>query len=357
MKDLIQLKVSEILNQINHMAKSESKSTGFCIGNTKKINSTGMYFSPVRNSNRLVAGSVIVYSVDQARDVATYVDGKVDYILIDTEKKISPELYGSENVGNVERAVREVVKYSKILTYKGNDLTVDALERFVVELLSTNPRGLGGKKATIVGAGNIGSKLALKLVERGMNVILVRRDAVKLNSIVNALNIIKPAETIASVMGELDALNAVRDSNIVIGLTNGDAVITAEMIDLISPNTILLDAGKGCFQAAAIEQAEANGFNIYRADVRVGFEGHVSMAMDADSINYRGFGRRTIEGISIVSAGLLAKKEECVVNDIHNPTAVFGLADGSGDFIRNLSDAQFEKIKIIETYIAKQLNR
>lgn len=343
--------INNIVLEVNSLAQLEGKFTGFCIGNTRKINATGLYFSPIRKSSKLVAGSAIVYDVSQAIRVARAVDGKVNYVLIDTEKKISTELYGSNNVGNVERAVRETVKKSRILTYKGNDLTVDSIENLIVQILSNYPRGLSGKNAAIIGAGNVGSKLALKLVERGMNVSLIRRDKLKLNVIVNALNIIKPLETMATVTAGVDNLSVADGADLLIGLTPGVPVITAAMIDLLSAGAIVIDGGKGCCESEAIMRADEKNINIYRADIRPGFEGHIGMALETERIVNNALGRTKFDGVSVVSGGLLARSDEIVVDSVTDPISVFGVANGMGDFVRILDKKQEQSLQVVRTYI------
>jgi hypothetical protein len=350
--------VGLIVAEVQRLARAEGKLTGFCIGNTRKINETGLYFSPVRKTSRLVAGSAIVYDVDQAVAVARAVDGQVDYVLVDTEKKISPELYGAENVGNVERAVRETVKQSSVLTYKGNDLTVDSVENLIVQILSTFPRGLSGKKAAIIGAGNVGSKLALKLVERGMDVALLRRDAAKLQTIVAALNFIKPAETIATVSAAPNALTAAQGAHLLVGLTQGTPVLTAAMVDALAPGAVLLDGGKGCCEVDAIARAQALDIPIYRADIRPGFEGHMGMVLETERIVKTALGRAVFDGVPVVSGGLLARADEVVVDSIADPRAAFGLGNGLGDFVRVFTDAQTQRLQTVRDYIqTRQHNR
>lgn len=343
--------IDKIVLEVKKLARLENKLTGFCIGNTRKINSTGLYFSPLRKTSRLIAGSVIVYDVNQAEAVAHAVDGKVDYILIDTEKKISTKLYGPDNVGNVERSVREIVKRSRLLTYKGNDLTVDSIENLIVQILSTYPRGLSGKKAAIIGAGNVGSKLALNLVERGMDVSLIRRDRVKLAAIVTALNIIKPAETIAMVSAGADNLSISQGADLLVGLTQGTPVITMAMVDSLAPDAVLVDGGKGCCEPKAIWRAQERDIPIYRADIRPGFEGHISMALETERIVTYAMGRSEFDGVPVVSGGLLACLNEVVVDSITDPNVVFGLADGLGDFVRSLDANQVERLQIVDNFI------
>lgn len=343
--------IEKIVLEVNKLARLENKLTGFCIGNTRKINSTGLYFSPLRKTSKLIAGSAIVYDVSQAVAVARAVDGRVDYVLIDTEKKISSELYGTDNVGNVERAVRETIKKARVLTYKGNDLTVDSIENLIVQILSTYPRGLSGKKAAIIGAGNVGSKLALKLVERGMDVSLMRRNKVKLAAIVTALNIIKPPETIAKVSAGEDNLSSAQDADLLVGLTQGTPVITMAMIDVLAPGAVMLDGGKGCCEPEAIGRALEKNIPIYRADIRPGFEGHMSMALETERIVEYALGRTVFDGVPVVSGGLLAGPNEVVVDSISDPHAIFGIANGLGDFIRILDNDQAHRLQVVHNYI------
>lgn len=345
-----------IVERVLKQATEQGKLSGFCIGNTRKVNESGLYFSPLRVTARMVAGSVIVYDIDQAQWIAEQVDGRVDYIFVDTEKKVALHNFDNEktSVGNVEREVRETVKTSKVLTYKGNDLTVDSIENFIVQLVSAHPRGLGGKKGVIIGAGNIGSKLALKLVERGMDITITRRDPAKLEAIVNALNVIKPPATLATVRGTVDNLEAAQGADLLIGLTEGISAITAQMVDAVNVGAFLLDGGKGCFSTDAIERARLRALPIYRADVRPGFEGHSAMALATEEMCAKGVGRIEIEGVSMISGGLLGSLNEVVVDSIHHPKRVFGVANGLGDFVRTLDADQLDAVKTIQTHIEKR---
>jgi hypothetical protein len=282
------------------------------------------------------------------------VDGRVDYVLVDTEKKISTELYGPDNVGNVERAVSETVKHSRVLTYKGNDLTVDSIENLIVQILSTYPRGLSGKRAAIIGAGNVGSKLALKLVERGMDVSLIRRDRVKLDAIVYALNIIKPAETIAKVTAGEDNISIAQGADLLVGLTQGTPVITKGMIDALAHGALLLDGGKGCCEPEAIWRAQEKNIPIYRADIRPGFEGHIGMILETEHIIENTLGRAVFDGVPVVSGGLLAAPDEVVVDSIADPRYIFGIANGLGDFIREHDNSQVQRLKSVRNYILRK---
>ena len=89
--------VNRTIEQVVQTAKVEGKLTGFFIGNTAKIDSYGLYFTPIRNTSIMIAGGVIVYSEKQAIDIAKAVDEKVQYILVDEEKKFQMKCLYLEN--------------------------------------------------------------------------------------------------------------------------------------------------------------------------------------------------------------------------------------------------------------------
>lgn len=336
--------LERVLEDVRGAAEREGKKTGFCIGNTTKKIDLDYFFTPIRNTSFCVCGSVIIDRVLIADEIAAAIDGKVDYIFVDTEKKISPERYGENDAGNVERTIRKTVTHSKIFAYKGNDLIVDAIDTFLAQKISWDERGIGGKKIAIIGAGNVGFKLALKLIERGANVFVVRRDRKKLSAITRALNYIKPQSTMASIRGTTDIRTAVRDAAVVIGLTPGTGDIMVSMIKEAQPGALLIDGGKGSFSAAAVEQAEKSGMLIYRSNIIASFEGQVAMLLKMEELMQQQSGRTLLHGMSVVAGGVVGKKGEIVVDDLEDPKQILGIADGSGDFNRNPSKEEISKV-------------
>ena len=66
----------------------------------------------------------------------TVIVGKVDFILVDIEKKVISR--DKNEYINIERSVKDEIKKSKIFTYKGNDLTVQACETLINYICITN---------------------------------------------------------------------------------------------------------------------------------------------------------------------------------------------------------------------------
>lgn len=344
-RDALLRELAAIHAEVVRIAKKANKKTGFCIGNTAQKIDSDYFFTPVRNTEKCVCGSVIIDCVLAGEVIVRELDGRVDYLLVDTEKKISPELYGSHDAGNVERMVRSVAKRSRILTFKGNDLTVDAIDAFLAQLIVSDVRGLGGKKVAIIGAGNIGFKLALKLTERGANVVLARRNTKILDVIVKALNYVKPRSTIAKISGTSDVSDAMEKADIVVGLTPGTRDITVSMIEKIKPGAVLIDAGKGSFDPEALRHAQSRGMQMYRASIAPSFEGQVAMLLRQEEVLSSEMGTREVDGIRFVSGSILGADGDIVVDNVFSPTRIYGIANGCGDFKRqNLTGEDHKKI-------------
>lgn len=171
------------------------------------------------------------------------------------KKKIPKKNALGGELANVERVVREAVSRSTLWVYKGNDLSVEAVDGLLTYLTKNSVRGIGGKKIAILGAGNVGSKLALKLVERGAHVVVTRRNKQALNIITKALNYIKPIYTQANVVGMTDNQKAAQGADVLIGASRGTPVITAKIVRNLRPGAIIVDVGKGALYTDAIKTA------------------------------------------------------------------------------------------------------
>jgi len=211
-------------------------------------------------------------------------------------------------------------------------------------------RGIGGKKIAVLGAGNIGTKISLLMVERGAKVFLTRKNFKKLNGTVETLNSIKPIYTREKVNPVKDNFKAIRSADIIIGATNGKPVISKRMLLQLSRKTIIIDVGKGTLHKDALSYAVKCGINIYRVDVSAALNGFINKSLMIENMNLEKLGRRKIFGETIVSGGLLGNFEEIIVDDIRKPKFVYGLSDGNGDFLRNLNKGQRRKILKIRKY-------
>ena len=195
--------------------------------------------------------------------------------------------------------------------------------------------------------GNIGFKLALKLVESGTNVELVRRDMGRGRLMADVIDITKPKSTMATAHYNSDPLQAVLFSDAIIGCTDGTPVITWEMIQSIKPNGLVIDVGKGSIFKKAVTKAIKHEIPIIRCDISSAIDGLISIIQRNKQIVEKEMGRREIEkGVFVVSGGQLGKYGDIVVDNYMKPNQIFGVADGTGDIKKDLSDQ--ENINILK---------
>ena len=312
---------------------NKKKKLAFLIGNTIKIDKGNYYFTPPRITDKLVVFGIIVFNESIAIDVCKFLDGKVDIIFVDAEKKIFPKKNGAP--GNIERRVREEIKKSKIFIYKGNDLTVDSVDLIVSQYFNKDLRGVAGKKIGIIGSGNIGSKIALYMTELGAKVYLDRRNKKKLKCIVDAINYLKPTNTKEKAV-IADKISASKNSDVLIGSSDGKPVINSKMIDMLKKDSIIIDAGKGTLTQEAIKRANDRKISIFRVDIFPSLEGLISKTFSMEKKISKLLKKKRIKNINIFNTGKLGSYGDLIVDDIDKISIVYGVCDGKGDFLRKV---------------------
>jgi hypothetical protein len=326
-------KAKELALEIAEVAKNEEKISVFTIANTAKVDNPKIFFPPSRYTPLAISGNVILSSTKDAKKIIKAIDGIVDIILVDTENKMG-------DLKNLETLIRNETNVSEVLTTKVNDLTVES--ELVIPLIN--------KRAAIIGTGNIGSKLALKLVEHGVHVTISRRNKNSMEKIVEAIKVIQPQNTTGTIAGVTDNLKAAEDADILIGFTLGIEIINSKMVEAMNSQGIIIDGGIGTIFPEAVELAGRKGIKVLRIDIRAGFAGALTTILETKKIIESIMGRRKFVDTSIVAGGIIGQKGEVVVDNISNPTRVIGVANGKGGVIRNPTDPilkrNLEKIKV-----------
>ncbi len=283
---------------------SFDKRTVFSIATTSKQEEIP-YLTPVRVCKDFVLSGCVIFDQKILPMLLKEIDGAVDIILVDSEKKIPFHIYDDiENEKNLEQTVGCVetgtisktcfqhLSISKVFEFKPNDLTVNAAWTFLSHRLNF----LSGKRISILGAGNIGSKLALKLVECGAEVHIYRRDSYKGYQISHGLNLIKPEGVIATVQFHENILKTTFMSDVLIGATNGHPVIDKDVVRSVKKNCLIVELGKNNFTKDGLESAVTNSIEIYRTDISPAIESYVYEVLKMQDISQHT--RRRCSGVA-----------------------------------------------------------
>ena len=334
------------INTVIKLAKKEKKQIAFFIGNTKKNDKALFYITPIRLTENYVYFGVIVYDDLTAKEIAKKVDGKVNLIFVDTEKKtFKGTKFNKKNIVNTEKTIKENIKKSYLRFYKGNDLTVNAAENLIEARYKKEIRNISGKKILIFGTGNIGFKLGLRLIERGAAVYLFRRNKEKLKKICELINFIKPKGTDIKAKAIFKLNNDFKKYDVIVFTADSTETIKLKSKKIFKKGVLLIDVGKGMFDQKSLAVLNENKQLVHRLDVTPNLNTLIEETHTIKKFSNKKFKILKKGKFVFVSPGLLGSKDSLIVDDPINPKKIYGLCDGQGDFIR-LNNLEKQKIII-----------
>ena len=248
--------------------------------NTSKDNKK-IHLAPLRQVEDILIFGIIVYSTDQLKNLNKVFDNSVKVIFVDTEKKI-PYKIGNKfkknylvankkrilsnefiEFGNLPTVLKSGIKKIPIIEFKPNDLTVE----HAWKMIRGHFKILSKKKIAIFGAGNIGFKLGLKLVESGVNVKLFRRNIEKCMHLSNTINLVKPTSTLAESSFSDSPISACYNTDAIIACANEKSVIKKDYLKSMKPKGLIIDLGKGNLDKQSVIYAKNRKIKILRCDI------------------------------------------------------------------------------------------
>ena len=332
-------KLQVLLNDIHKISKKEKKSRAFIISNTAD-KKTKKYLTPLRKSANCIYGGAVVYDDLTTKKICQLLKNKIDYLFVDTEKKASRK----NGAINIERTVRENINLEKIFYFKANDLTVDAASNFMELLFHKDIRNVSNKKILIIGAGNIGFKLSLKLIERGVKVFLNGKRKIDTTNLISAINQIKPDATMNKVKHLPKIENNIDQFDVIINVTNGTHKILKNKKILLKKNVIFLEIGKNLFSNEVLNHYLNIGISIFRLDMSNSFNELIEKKINTKNEWKKiKFSRNKKNGLNLISLGLLGKNGDIVVDDSTNPKIIYGKINKKRN-LENISKKDKKKI-------------
>ncbi len=327
------------IQNIKKRLDTSNKEKLLCLSTTANLNNPDVFFGGIRETPTTIAGNIIVRTLDNVEHLIEIFDGYVSYFLIDCEIK--------NEVPNLEAYALTRVHKSKVLVYKPNDFTVASLDM----LLACTRGSLRGQKVAIIGLGNVGAKIALRLCERGANISVYERAQERMNSVITGLNITKRSDT--NIRGFASALEAIHHADIVLGCTPGIAVIDKIMVASLNAGAMIIDVGNGTLTEDGIIEARNRGIEVH---VLSSFGGYLGMIEDwlFQRKMLSGMRQKQFDNFTLIVPGMLGARGDILVDSIEQTTRVIGLCDGKGDILPVDEAKQFIQ-NILETSANKEI--
>lgn len=349
---------------LERQSERTGKTVLFTISSTSKEDEFNRpYLTPLRETNTELVSGVVVRSLDQSAIASLLIDGKAARVFVDAEGKkgldVNHNPYMFIRLGfeppadglpdSMVDVCRKLIIKSDLRLYKPNDQTVESVWFFIEAKIKAFD------KVCVIGAGNIGFKLALKLVETGYPVSLHRRNSQVGFQLTETINRVLPVLTQVRAAFFEDPLEAAHGAKVLIGTTDGFPAITPAMVRQLAPQALVLDVGKGTLTAEAIQECLVLGHQVFRTDIASGLEGFLAGLARNDKILEKELGRRTIEpGINVISGGYMGGYGDIIVDNFLNPKLIIGIADGKGDLLRVWTEEQEKAIAKLKAFILSQ---
>jgi len=273
----------------------------------------GVYFPQVRES---IANLMAFVELGAAEDLASVLaeSESFNWIAVDCDHKLP------ESAAIVQTAA-SCIAPSRLLFFSDNQVWADS----ALDMVQRIEGGLSGKAVALCGAGPLVESLALVLPRIGARVI------------------------------GLHAGGAPVDVSVVLGGSQKRESIDAALVARLPDAAAVYDLGIGSLTFEAAELARSRGLRLYRFDNRAGISSAIVRLLETDNMVTKLMGRARLRDVEIVAAGLLAPAGAVIVDDIRQPTTIFGVADGRGRFREPIGAEDRERVEYVRTLIAHAL--
>lgn len=271
-----------------------------------------------------------------AKAIIGLFDPHSEFVYIDIERKQEIDLYG---------IARETVKHARLREMKPNDLAMEAADILIYKSVKNKDANV-----LIVGTGNIGIKLAIRLAERNFNVYLHGRNPEKVANFVSMINQMLPKYSKKMHVWHDEMID------VMCTMVSATKVIDQSYIPFMKSGSLAIDGGIGNFDPSFIQAALEKDVNILRLDVRISND--LLNGID-QSYNSNFFtdvkGISAFNGIQIVSGGIIGKAGDIIVDRIKSPKRVIGICNGIGGVKskEDYSELELMRIKQIKEAIDK----
>jgi hypothetical protein len=358
-------KLNSNLNEISKLKKlNPEKKIGFMLGTTitdEKILTS--YPTPVRIYDNFLIFGAIVFDQTVAIILSSLLSPKVEYFFVDVEKKIPIDENPNHQIlkdykikfnstdskieyGNLSKSIIPYVPKEKLIGYKANDLTVNAVWAFV----SNHFVELSGTRIFVFGLGNIGCKLSLKFVESGANIFTYSNT--KILGILKSclLNKIKHKFVLSKITNIIFYKSYLSQSDCVIIASSMKDSFTSRMASHVREKTLLIDISKGGISDEAIKILYKKNCILWRANITDYLSSYLTTLENLRKNLLNNFGEKKIVGIRLISGGFIGNFGDVVVDNFNNPSIFYGVCDGRGGFLNTQNKKYLKIIKLLNKY-------
>jgi 4-hydroxy-2-oxovalerate aldolase len=327
--------LERVLSDMQNISSKFLKKRIFVIAITDAPHDPTIILPHTIESDKFVIGSAEIFNNKHLTEIMEYINGKIDYVLIDSD--------GRNLDVNIYRYFSKNYEY-KVQAYSENKVIVSAGESLISQL-TTNP-----SKILILGGNNLAKDLALALAKKGYEVTIYDNKPINGIETINNL-LMKGVGSIEQKSNGFELNNAVKKAEVIVGCTRHKRFIKFD----VSNNKFLVDLGIGSFDKYTIDSALQKKIPLYRVDTKSALVAEITRIVQTDKHITKRMGKATFDGVSVVAGGIIGNKGDVVVDSISKPTQIIGIADGTGHVLYKESEFESRKQTVSKYILNNQL--
>lgn len=153
-----------------------------------------------------------------------------------------------------------------------------------------------------------------------------------------------------------DTLRDFDDLSAVVALSPRTPIIAKDLVEVLSQNTLLYDAGIGSLDQDSLSEAKRRGLQVVRIDFRPAIAATAIELIHMKSIVRHQMGSGVWDGVAVVAGGLIGNHGDVIVDDFGKPTRIIGVADGTGG-IEPIDEANANVQSVRTSIMRRQLEQ
>jgi 4-hydroxy-2-oxovalerate aldolase len=304
----------------------------------------------IHSTQSHVVGSVALTRDEHLSEVLRVVDGRVDIVLLDVDRKP----FGPASAAETAQAI---LKKTSLLTYLDSRVWVEAVEDQVVRLLH---EVLNNSEIVIAGDHPRSRFLALRFAERGAQVTLLpdpdKTAAAPPLDHVRSLSLEGQELKLSCMKADAGcALDALSRANAVVVWPAGEPWFSQRFASRLSRETYVLDAGIGTILPDGIAEAQRRGCLLLRINIWPALTGNLAAAHESLLQTEEALGWEALDGVPVVAGGAMGKSGDVIVDSVRHPTRIIGVCDGRGGVRFRFREEETERVRRVQAEINRRL--
>ncbi len=318
----------DTIKRMNIIASKTGKLKVFILAKPirKMKNKNSYVASFLRTNETIITAQAEISNPDDLSELIENIKEKVDYIAID----------------NALDCRKTYLEKNKIFFYDDGQAIVESVYGDIIN----NVQDLSNQ-VIIIGNNQYSQKIAYELLLRA-KILPIIIDPIDNSGII--FHIDKKSNFPKIKIEKIDLSDISLKHFILVTLDIHENILSQNILNLFPNPLIILDGGLGNLPEDFIKKSIKNKAKLLRINMGTGLFNQILFKIQKIQQNLLKKEIALVEGVKIVSDGVIGEKGTIIVDSLEFPTRIIGVADGKGRLLQNISDYK-ENVNIVEKMV------